>query len=258
MKPLLEIKNLDVAYSKNKIIENLNFNINENEIISIVGESGSGKSTLIRAILNIISNGGFISKGEILFLGGNISALGEKEIQKIRGKEIGIIFQDAGGTMNPIKTIGKQFLEYILTHNKISKKEASEIIKENLLKVNLNDTERVMNSYPFELSGGMKQRVAIAMILSQKPKLILADEPTSALDVTVQSQIIKELKRINKEYGVSILLVTHNIGVASYISDRIAVMKNGEIVEFDSKENVIKNSKNEYTKKLLNSLIKLK
>lgn len=185
MKPLLEIKNLDVAYSKNKIIENLNFNINENEIISIVGESGSGKSTLIRAILNIISNGGFISKGEILFLGGNISALGEKEIQKIRGKEIGIIFQDAGGTMNPIKTIGKQFLEYILTHNKISKKEASEIIKENLLKVNLNDTERVMNSYPFELSGGMKQRVAIAMILSQKPKLILADEPTSALDVTV-------------------------------------------------------------------------
>ena len=182
----------------------------------------------------------------------------EKEIQKILGKEIGIIFQDAGGTMNPIKTIEKQFLEYILTHNKISKKEAIKIIKENLLKVNLNDVERVMKSYPFELSGGMKQRVAIAMILSQKPKLILADEPTSALDVTVQSQIIKELKRINKEYGVSILLVTHNIGVASYISDRIAVMKNGEIVEFDSKENVIKNSKSEYTKKLLNSLIKLK
>lgn len=258
MKPLLEIKNLDVAYSKNKIIENLNFNINENEIISIVGESGSGKSTLIRAILNIISNGGLISKGEILFLGKNISSLSEKEIQKIRGEEIGIIFQDTGATMNPIKTIEKQFLEYILTHNKISKKEASEIIKENLLKVNSNDTERVMNSYPFELSGGMKQRVAIAMILSQKPKLILADEPTSALDVTVQSQIIKELKRINKEYGVSILLVTHNIGVASYISDRIAVMKNGEIVEFDSKENVIKNSKSEYTKKLLNSLIKLK
>ena len=258
MKPLLEIKNLDVVYTKNKIIENLNFNINENEIISIVGESGSGKSTLIRAILNIVSNGGFISKGKILFLGENISALSEKEIQKIRGKEIGIIFQDAGGTMNPIKTIGKQFLEYILTHNKISKKEASEIIKENLLKVNLNDTERVMNSYPFELSGGMKQHVAIAMILSQKPKLILADEPTSALDVTVQSQIIKELKRINKEYGVSILLVTHNIGVASYISDRIAVMKNGEIVEFDSKENIIKDPKQNYTKKLLSSLIKLK
>lgn len=258
MKPLLEIKNLDVIYTKNKIIENLNFNIDEKEIISIVGESGSGKSTLIRAILNIISNGGFISNGEILFLGENISLLNEKEIQKIRGKEIGIIFQDAGATMNPIKTVEKQFLEYILTHNKISKKEAIEIIKENLLKVNLNDVERVMKSYPFELSGGMKQRVAIAMILSQKPKLILADEPTSALDVTVQAQIIEELKRINKEYGVSILLVTHNIGVAAYISNRIAVMKNGEIIEFDSKENIIKNPKQNYTKKLLNSLIKLK
>lgn len=258
MKPLLEIKNLDVVYTKNKIIENLNFNINENEIISIVGESGSGKSTLIRAILNIISNGGFISKGEILFLGENISLLNEKEIQKIRGKEISIIFQDAGATMNPIKTVEKQFLEYILTHNKISKKEAIEIIKENLLKVNLNDVERVMKSYPFELSGGMKQRVAIAMILSQKPKLILADEPTSALDVTVQAQIIEELKRINKEYGVSILLVTHNIGVAAYISNRIAVMKNGEIIEFDSKENIIKDPKQNYTKKLLSSLIKLK
>ena len=256
MKPLLEIKNLDVVYTKNKIIENLNFNINENEIISIVGESGSGKSTLIRAILNIISNGGFISKGEIL--GENISLLNEKEIQKIRGKEIGIIFQDAGATMNPIKTVEKQFLEYILTHNKISKKEAIKIIKENLLKVNLNDVERVMKSYPFELSGGMKQRVAIAMILSQKPKLILADEPTSALDVTVQAQIIEELKRINKEYGVSILLVTHNIGVAAYISNRIAVMKNGEIIEFDSKENIIKDPKQNYTKKLLSSLIKLK
>ena len=132
MKPLLEIKNLDVVYTKNKIIENLNFNINENEIISIVGESGSGKSTLIRAILNIISNGGFISNGEILFLGENISLLNEKEIQKIRGKEIGIVFQDAGATMNPIKTVEKQFLEYILNHNKISKKEAIEIIKENL------------------------------------------------------------------------------------------------------------------------------
>ena len=258
MKPLLEIKNLDVVYTKNKIIENLNFNINENEIISIVGESGSGKSTLIRAILNIISNGGFISKGEILFLGENISLLNEKKIQKIRGKEIGIIFQDAGATMNPIKTVEKQFLEYILTHNKISKKEAIEIIKENLLKVNLNDVERVMKSYPFELSGGMKQRVAIAMILSQKPKLILADEPTSALDVTVQAQIIEELKRINKEYGVSILLVTHNIGVAAYISNRIAVMKNGKIIEFDSKENIIKDTKQNYTKKLLSSLIKLK
>lgn len=258
MKPLLEIKNLDVVYTKNKIIENLNFNINENEIISIVGESGSGKSTLIRAILNIISNGGFISKGEILFLGENISLLNEKEIQKIRGKEIGIIFQDAGATMNPIKTVEKQFLEYILTYNKISKKEAIKIIKENLLKVNLNDVERVMKSYPFELSGGMKQRVAIAMILSQKPKLILADEPTSALDVTVQAQIIEELKRINKEYGVSILLVTHNIGVAAYISNRIAVMKNGEIIEFDSKENIIKDPKQNYTKKLLSSLIKLK
>ena len=160
--------------------------------------------------------------------------------------------------MDPIKTIEKQFLEYILEHNNISKKEAIELAKEYLLKLNLNDVDRVLKSYPFELSGGMKQRVAIAMAMAQSPRLLLADEPTSALDVTVQAQVIQELKRIRETFKTAIILVTHNMGVASYVSDKIAVMKDGEIIEFGDKEQIIKNPQNEYTKSLLNAIINLK
>ena len=140
----------------------------------------------------------------------------------------------------------------------MSKKEAIELAKEYLLKLNLTDVDRVLKSYPFELSGGMKQRVAIAMAMAQSPRLLLADEPTSALDVTVQAQVIKELKRIRENFKTAIILVTHNMGVASYISDKIAVMKNGEIIEFRDKEQIIKNPQKEYTKSLLNAIINLK
>ena len=169
-----------------------------------------------------------------------------------------MIFQNPNSTMDPIKTIEKQFLEYILEHNNISKKEAIELAKEYLLKLNLTDVDRVLKSYPFELSGGMKQRVAIAMAMAQSPRLLLADEPTSALDVTVQAQVIKELKRIRENFKTAIILVTHNMGVASYISDKIAVMKNGEIIEFGDKEQIIKKPQKEYTKSLLNAIINLK
>ena len=160
--------------------------------------------------------------------------------------------------MDPIKTIEKQFIEYILEHNNISKKEAIELAKEYLLKLNLTDVDRGLKSYPFELSGGMKQRVAIAMAMAQSPRLLLADEPTSALDVTVQAQVIQELKRIRETFKTAIILVTHNMGVAAYISDKIAVMKSGEIIEFGDKEQIIKNPQNEYTKSLLNAIINLK
>ena len=243
MKPLLEIKNLNINYKNSiKAVKNVNFTLEDNQIISIVGESGSGKSTFIRAILRLLPMGGEIESGNIFFL----------------GKDIGMIFQDPNSTMDPIKTIEKQFIEYILEHNNISKKEAIELAKEYLLKLNLTDVDRVLKSYPFELSGGMKQRVAIAMAMAQSPRLLLADEPTSALDVTVQAQVIKELKRIRENFKTAIILVTHNMGVASYISDKIAVMKNGEIIEFGDKEQIIKNPQKEYTKSLLNAIINLK
>ncbi|WP_315523765.1 ABC transporter ATP-binding protein [Fusobacterium massiliense] len=259
MKPLLEIKNLNINYKNSiKAVKNVSLTLEDNQIISIVGESGSGKSTLIRAILKLLPMGGEIESGNIFFLEKNILNLNKNELNKLRGKDIGMIFQDPNSTMDPIKTIGKQFVEYILEHNNISKKEAIDLAKKYLLKLNLTDVERVFKSYPFELSGGMKQRVSIAMAMAQSPKLLLADEPTSALDVTIQAQVINELKKIRENFKTSIILVTHNMGVAAYISDKIAVMINGEIIEFGDREQIIKNPQHDYTKSLLNAIINLK
>lgn len=259
MKPLLEIKNLNINY-KNSInaVKNVSLTLEDNQIISIVGESGSGKSTLIRAILKLLPTGGKIESGNIFFLEKDILTLNKKELNKLRGKDIGMIFQDPNSTMDPIKTIENQFIEYILEHNNISKKEAIDLAKEYLLKLSLTDVDRILKSYPFELSGGMKQRVAIAMSMAQSPRLLLADEPTSALDVTVQAQVIQELKKIRENFNTAIILVTHNMGVASYISDKIAVMKDGELIEFGDKEQIINNPQKEYTKLLLNAVINLK
>ena len=259
MKPLLEIKNLNINYKNSiKAVKNVSLTLEDNQIISIVGESGSGKSTLIRAILKLLPMGGEIESGNIFFLEKDILNLNKNELNKLRGKDIGMIFQDPNLTMDPIKTIEKQFIEYILEHNNISKKEAIDLAKKYLLKLNLIDVERVLKSYPFELSGGMKQRVSIAMAMAQNPKLLLADEPTSALDVTIQAQVINELKKIRENFKTSIILVTHNMGVAAYISDKIAVMRNGEIVEFGDRDQIIKNPQHDYTKSLLNAIINLK
>ena len=259
MKPLLEIKDLNINYKNSiKAIKNVNIILEDNQIISIVGESGSGKSTLIRAILKLLPMGGEIESGNIFFLEKDILNLNKNELNKLRGKDIGMIFQDPNSTMDPIKTIEKQFIEYILEHNNISKKEAIDLAKKYLLKLNLIDVERVLKSYPFELSGGMKQRVSIAMAMAQNPKLLLADEPTSALDVTIQAQVINELKKIRENFKTSIILVTHNMGVAAYISDKIAVMRNGEIIEFGDRDQIIKNPQHDYTKSLLNAIINLK
>ena len=259
MKPLLEIRNLNINYKNSiKAVKDVNFTLEDNQIISIVGESGSGKSTLIRAILKLLPTGGEIESGNIFFLEKDILTLNKKQLNKLRGKDIGMIFQDPNSTMDPIKTIEKQFIAYILEHNNISKKEAIDLAKEYLLKLSLTDVDRILKSYPFELSGGMKQRVAIAMSIAQSPRLLLADEPTSALDVTVQAQVIQELKKIRENFKTAIILVTHNMGVASYISDKIAVMKDGELIEFGDKEQIINNPQKEYTKLLLNAVINLK
>ncbi len=254
---LLEIKNLTVSYNDTPAVKNINFNIKTGEIISLVGESGSGKSTTIRSILRLLNNGK-VETGEIIFFGQNILEIEEKEFQKFRGKDIAMIFQDAGNSMDPIKTIGNQFVEYIKTHNKVSKKVARNIAKEWLKKMQLANTERILKSYPFELSGGMKQRVVLAMVMSQKPKLLLADEPTSALDTTVQAEVVKELKKIRDEYNTSIIMVTHNMAVASYLSDKIAVMKDAKIIEFGERKEIIYQPKEEYTKLLLSSVLSLK
>ena len=249
---MLEIKDLTIQYGdKLPVVENFSLSLKKGEIITIVGESGSGKSTVLSSILGLLPNGGKIISGDIIYNGESMLSKSLNQWRELRGTEITMISQDSGGTLNPIRKIGKQFVEYIQTHSKMSVKEAEEKAEDMFSKVNLPDPEIIMKSYPHQLSGGMKQRVGIAMALTFHPKIILADEPTSALDVITQAQIVKEIMDLRKKFDTSIIMVTHNLGVAAYISDKIIVMQNGKIVDAGNKNEVIENPKSDYTKKLL-------
>ena len=249
---MLEIKDLTIQYGdKLPVVENFSLSLKKGEIITIVGESGSGKSTVLSSILGLLPNGGKIISGDIIYNGNSMLSKSLNQWRELRGTEITMISQDSGGTLNPIRKIGKQFVEYIQTHSKMSAKEAEEKAKDMFSKVNLPDPEIIMKSYPHQLSGGMKQRVGIAMALTFHPKIILADEPTSALDVITQAQIVKEIMDLRKKFDTSIIMVTHNLGVAAYISDKIIVMQNGKIVDAGNINEVIENPKSDYTKKLL-------
>ena len=249
---MLEIKDLTIQYGdKAPVVENFSLSLKKGEIITIVGESGSGKSTVLSSILGLLPNGGKIISGDIIYNGESMLSKSLNQWRELRGTEITMISQDSGGTLNPIRKIGKQFVEYIQTHSKMSAKEAEEKAKDMFSKVNLPDPEIIMKSYPHQLSGGMKQRVGIAMALTFHPKIILGDEPTSALDVITQAQIVKEIMDLRKKFDTSIIMVTHNLGVAAYISDKIIVMQNGKIVDAGNKNAVIENPKSDYTKKLL-------
>ena len=249
---MLEIKDLTIQYGdKDPVVENFSLSLKKGEIITIVGESGSGKSTVLSSILGLLPNGGKIISGDIIYNGESMLSKSLNQWRELRGTEITMISQDSGGTLNPIRKIGKQFVEYIQTHSKMSAKEAEEKAEDMFSKVNLPDPEIIMKSYPHQLSGGMKQRVGIAMALTFHPKIILADEPTSALDVITQAQIVKEIMDLRKKFDTSIIMVTHNLGVAAYISDKIIVMQNGKIVDAGNKNEVIENPKSDYTKKLL-------
>lgn len=252
---MLEIKDLTIQYGdKDPVVENFSLSLKKGEIITIVGESGSGKSTVLSSILGLLPNGGKIISGDIIYNGESMLSKSLNQWRELRGTEITMISQDSGGTLNPIRKIGKQFVEYIQTHSKMSVKEAEEKAEDMFSKVNLPDPEIIMKSYPHQLSGGMKQRVGIAMALTFHPKIILADEPTSALDVITQAQIVKEIMDLRKKFDTSIIMVTHNLGVAAYISDKIIVMQNGKIVDAGNKNEVIENPKSEYTKKLLEAV----
>lgn len=253
---LLDVKNLAVSYAKSlkPTIEGVSFELDEGEILAIVGESGSGKTTVIRAILNVLPGGGRVSDGSIIFNGQNLGELDSKGWRSLRGNDISMIFQDSGAMMNPVHTIGKQFVEYIQTHSDLDKKAAYDMAVDKLTLMNLPNPENILSSYTFELSGGMRQRVGIAMAITFQPKLLLADEPTSALDVTTQAQIVGELMFITRGTGAAMILVTHNLGVASYLSDKLIVMSQGRVVEAGKTQEVIQNPQHEYTKSLLASV----
>lgn len=256
---LLEIKDLTIKYNNHKIaVEDVSFTVPEKSIIAIVGESGSGKSTIIRSIIGLMTSGGIIENGEIWFQGKNLVASSDEEMQRIRGNQISMIFQDGGSYLDNKRKIGSQFIETIRSHMAITKKEARQKAIEMLEQLCLCDAERVMNSYPFMLSGGMCQRVAIAMGMTMSPKLLLADEPTSALDVTIQAQVVRQMAELRNNYGTTILLVTHNMGVAAYLADYVVVMKSGQLVEWGKCDQVIDHPEDPYTRQLLSSVPELK
>ncbi len=248
---LLEVKDLNISYGDKLTVSGVNLELNTGEIMSIVGESGSGKTTVIRAIMGCLPGRGRVSGGSIIFEGRDMLKNTPKEWRLLCGREMSMIFQDSGNMINPIRRIGEQFVDYIRTHApEKTKDEAAEMAKDMLNKVRLPNPESIMQSYPFELSGGMRQRAGIAMAMVFRPKLLLADEPTSALDVTTQAQIIRQIVDIRNEFGVAVILVTHNLGVASYVSNKLVVMKNGRVVESGKRE-VISDPQDAYTKELL-------
>lgn len=251
---MLKIDDITIAYKNVPTVMDFSLNMAPGQIVSLVGESGSGKTTVIRAILGLLAGGGKVTKGDILFHGTSLLKNTPEQWRKLRGSEISMIFQDSGAMMNPTRKIGSVFTEYLQTHEKISKKDAWVKGEEMLGKMRLPSPDNIMRSYPFQLSGGMRQRVGIAMGMTYQPKLLLADEPTSALDVTIQAQIVRQMMQLRKDYNTSIIVVTHNLGVAAYMSDYIIVMKHGKIEDQGAREYILKESKNEYTRKLLDAV----
>mgnify|MGYP000099524859 CR=1 FL=1 len=236
---MLKIKNLTIQYgNKEPVVKDFNLSIKKGEIIGIVGESGSGKTTIIKSIAGALSYNSKILSGSIILDNEELLDNNGEILKKNRGKNIAMIFQDCRNTLNPIRKIGSQYVEYIQYHSNCSKEEARKKAESMLAKMKLPDPENVMRSYPHQLSGGMCQRIGIAMAMTFNPKILLADEPTSALDA----------------YETSIIIVTHNLGVASYMSDNIIVMKDGDVIEKGKSEQILSSPSSNYTKLLLNSV----
>lgn len=262
MSNILEYRNVDIHYGKKQVIENVSLAMKPGEILGIVGESGSGKSTLIRAAMGLLGEGGTVTQGQILYQGTNttidMTQIHGEEMRHLRGAEIAMIFQNAGASLCPIRTIEEQLYEAVLEHESISKGEIRDRALELFEQLRFTNGEQILKSYPFEFSGGMNQRVGIVLAMVLRPRLLLADEPTSALDVTVQLQVLREMKKLRDMYGTSIVLVTHNIGVVNYLTDHVAVMHQGKLVEYGTKEDVLNHPQDAYTKKLIGSVLHLK
>ncbi len=253
----LKINNLSVNYEMRRetvyAAKKVNINVEKGEILGLVGESGSGKSTVGNAIINLIDEPGKVSGGSIILDGTNIYENPEN-ILKLRGKKIGLIFQDPQTSLNPILTIGEQLIETIQTHLKLSTEEAKNKAINLLKEVGIKDAETRFNNYPHQFSGGMRQRVVISLALCCEPELLIADEPTTALDVSIQSQILDLIKRLTKERNLAVILITHDMGVISETTSRVAVMKNGDLVEIGPTKEILTKPKEIYTKALVSSV----
>ena len=240
-----------------KALNGVSFTMNQGDVLGVVGESGSGKSVTAYSVMGLTAYPGKLVGGKVWFNGHEIENMKEKDFRKIRGNEVSIIFQDPMTSLNPVYTIGNQIVEVILLHTKKSKQEAWARAKELLELVGINEPDRRLKQYPHELSGGMRQRVMIAIALACEPKLLIADEPTTALDVTIQAQILELMNDLRHKLGMSIIMITHDLGVVAQMCEKIAVMYAGHIVEYGTTDEIFYNPQHEYTKGLINSIPKL-
>ncbi len=249
---ILDCKQVEVSFDGTPVLHDFSLTAGQGEIIALVGESGSGKTTAIRAIMGLLPVGGQVTHGEIYVQ--NKKLENPEDWHTLRGRNLSMIFQDSGAMLNPIRTIGSQFVEFITNENKISKKLAWNTGCEMLEKMGLYDGNAIMKSIPSQLSGGMRQRVGIAMAMTFQPDILLADEPTAALDVTTQAQIVRQMMELRDNFGTTIIMVTHNLGVAAYMADRILVMEQGHVVEQGTTEAILHHPKADYTKQLIKAV----
>jgi oligopeptide/dipeptide ABC transporter ATP-binding protein len=258
---LLDINELQVQFQTEggtvTSVRNISFSVNRGETVAVVGESGCGKSVTSLSILGLIASPGKVTGGSILFEDKNLLELNKKQIRKIRGNEISMIFQEPMTSLNPVFTIGSQMSEVFRVHQNLSKSEAKEKSVEMLNRVGIPNAEKVYSNFPHQLSGGMRQRVMIAMALSCNPKLLIADEPTTALDVTIQAQILDLMKELKDESNTGVILITHDLGVVAEMADRVVVMYAGEVVEEAPVGEIFSNPKHPYTQGLIQSIPKL-
>ena len=255
---LLSVKDLHTSFTTDhgevQAVNGVSFNLDAGKVLGIVGESGSGKSVTAYSIMQILADNGRITTGEILYKGEDISRWGESRMQYFRGKCCSIIFQDPMTSLNPVFTIGSQIAEAVLLHTKSSKHEAMAKALEMLKLVGINEPEKRLKQYPYELSGGMRQRVMIAMALACEPDILIADEPTTALDVTIQAQILELMQSLQKKLGMAIIMVTHDLGVIAEMCDEIVVMYGGRFCERGTADEIFYNPRHEYTRGLLRSI----
>lgn len=258
MEKLLEVKNLCVNFGtyggEVKAVRGVTFDLHKGETLAIVGESGSGKSVACKTIMRILSSNGYIKDGQILFDGKDLTKISEKDMEKVRGKDIAMIFQDPMTSLNPTMTIGKQIMEPIIKHQGFSKEDARKRAIELIELVGISDAEKRFKQYPHQFSGGMRQRIVIAISLACNPKVLIADEPTTALDVTIQAQILELIKDLQEKTGVAVIFITHDLGVVANMADRVAVMYAGKIIEYGISDDIFYDPKHPYTWGLLGSM----
>ena len=258
MEALLEYRQTDVCYGGVRAVRGVSFTLHAGEILGVVGESGCGKSTLLRAAMGLLGPGGLVTGGKILYQGENLPDLSHRARRRLNGPELGMIFQSAGSAFCPVRRVGDQLYEMMRAHGPMDKRAFRQQAGALLDRLGLEDGPRILNSYPFELSGGMQQRVGIAAAMLLSPGVLLADEPTPALDVTLQKQVVEEMRMVRDTFGTAIVLVAHNLGVIGAMADNVLVLKDGKTVEYGKTGDVLANPQADYTKALLAAVPRLR